>query len=27
MKQFRLRPTIRGLNFELFKNINVQKKL
>jgi len=27
MKQFRLRPTVRGLNFELFENINVQKKL
>jgi len=27
MKQFGLRPTIRGLSFELFKNINVQKKL
>jgi len=27
MKQFRLQPTIRSLNFELFKNINVQKKL
>jgi tetratricopeptide (TPR) repeat protein len=25
LKEFRLRPTIRGVNFELFKNINVQK--